>query len=96
MSRRSPRLSEALGQAIRERRIERELTQEKLASRARVNRTYVSDLERGLKSPTLDVLDSLAAALKVEAHVLVEAAERVRSRNYAAEPKGKQRFRRSS
>jgi transcriptional regulator with XRE-family HTH domain len=39
------------------------LSQEELAERAGVHRTYVSQLERGLKSPTLDTVLKLSSAL---------------------------------
>ena len=41
-------------------------SQEVLADRAGVHRTYVSQLERGLKSPTLAVLIKLAEALETK------------------------------
>jgi transcriptional regulator with XRE-family HTH domain len=43
------------------------LSQEMLADRAGIHRTYISQLERGLKSPTLAVLMKIAAALDVRA-----------------------------
>lgn len=43
------------------------ISQEELAHRAGLHRTYISQLERGLKSPTLDVVFTLAPALKVPA-----------------------------
>jgi transcriptional regulator with XRE-family HTH domain len=48
-------------------RREAELSQEELAHRADLHRTYISQLERGLKSPTLDVMLALAAALRMPA-----------------------------
>lgn len=39
------------------------LSQEELAEQAGIHRTYVSQLERGLKSPTLVILLKLAKAL---------------------------------
>lgn len=69
-------LREAFGQVVRELRIEAGLTQERLAFLARVHRTYVGDLERGEKSPTLDTVDALATALSKEPGELVEAAAR--------------------
>lgn len=66
----------AFGQVVRELRIKAGLTQERLAFLARVHRTYVGDLERGEKSPTLDTVDALAAALSREPGELVEAAKR--------------------
>ena len=95
MPTRTRQLSEAFGVVIRLRRIERRLTQERLSSRAKLNRTYVSDLERGLKSPTLEVVESLALALGTQAHALVEAAENARSRKAPAGTKRRQRFRAS-
>jgi transcriptional regulator with XRE-family HTH domain len=50
---------------VRELRIANGHSQEQLSFRAKVHRTYVGDLERGLKSPTLDVIDALARALHV-------------------------------
>lgn len=52
------------------------LSQEELGFRAEVHRTYVSQLERGLKSPTLSMLLKLSGALKVTASRLVATVER--------------------
>ncbi|QND44420.1 helix-turn-helix transcriptional regulator (plasmid) [Rhizobium lusitanum] len=43
------------------------LSQEELALRANVHRTYVSSLERCVYSPTIDMVDGLAQILGVEA-----------------------------
>lgn len=72
-------LVKAFGHVIRETRIQAKMTQEQLSFRAGVHRTYVSDLERGLKSPTLDVIESLATALGTEPHALLEVAERLQA-----------------
>jgi transcriptional regulator with XRE-family HTH domain len=50
---------------LRRWRVERGLSQEKLAVDARVDRTYVSSLERGKENPTVDLLDRLAKALSI-------------------------------
>jgi len=42
------------------------LSQEDLAERAGMDRTYVSGIERGTRNPTLKVLHRLAKALGVE------------------------------
>lgn len=68
-------LAVAFGLTIRDARVRADWTQEELADPAGVHMTYVSDLERGLKSPTLDVVEKLAAALGTAAHRLVAAAE---------------------
>lgn len=58
-------LRAAFGRRVRELRNERKLSQEALAERARLHWTYVSAVERGLRTPGLDVIGRLAAALKV-------------------------------
>jgi len=51
---------------LRKIRVKRELSQENLAVDARIDRTYVSRLERGLENPTIAVLERLAEALDSE------------------------------
>ena len=43
------------------------LTQDELAAEAGMRRSYLSDLERGVRNPSVHTLGRLAAALKVEA-----------------------------
>lgn len=50
----------------------RNLSQEALAHEAGIDRTYVSALERGIYSASLDTIATLAKALKVEPHTLLE------------------------
>jgi len=52
------------------------LSQEELGFRAEVHRTYISQLERGLKSPTLSMILKLSRALKATASKLVATVER--------------------
>jgi transcriptional regulator with XRE-family HTH domain len=52
------------------------LSQEELAENAGLHRTYVSQIERGLKSPTLVVFIRLAHALNLKASDLLSAIER--------------------
>lgn len=52
---------------LRLRRREAGLSQEELAHRSEVDRTYVSALERGVYSATIDMVDKLANVLGVEA-----------------------------
>lgn len=51
---------------IRRVRVAKGLSQEALADGARIDRTYVSKLERGKDNPSVDVLDRIAAACEVE------------------------------
>jgi transcriptional regulator with XRE-family HTH domain len=73
--RRRRTLARGFGGVVREERLKAQLSQERLAFRAGIHPTYLSRLERGEKSPTLDVVDSLARALHVKPHVLIAAAE---------------------
>lgn len=52
------------------------ISQEELAFRAEVHRTYISQIERGLKSPTLTVILKLARAVKVRVSRLLSLVER--------------------
>jgi Helix-turn-helix. len=56
-------LQQAFGQALRRQRKARGLSQE--AFTAVSSRTYLSELERGLKNPTLDKIGMLAAIIGV-------------------------------
>ena len=56
------------------------ISQEELAFRAEVHRTYISQLERGLKSPTLGMILKLSRALKISGSKLVATVERQLSR----------------
>ena len=47
------------------------LSQEELAHRANVHRTYISSLERCVYSPTIDMVDGIAQILGVEAFELL-------------------------
>ena len=64
-----------LGNELRKAREEAGMTQEQVASSARVTREYVSHLERDEYSPTLEVLLRLAAAMKTQAWKLVRRIE---------------------
>lgn len=54
-----------LGQRIQGMRLERGLTQEQLASRAKLSRAYVARLEIGRHNPPVLTLARIAKALKV-------------------------------
>lgn len=55
------------------------LSQEELAHRAEVDRTYISALERSVYGATIDVVDKLASVLSVEAaDLLRRPASRIR------------------
>lgn len=58
------KLLEDLSENVRERCTEIGLSQEKLALDAKVDRTHVSQIERGIGNPSLWVLYKLATILK--------------------------------
>lgn len=68
-------LSLALGQVIRRHRTLAGFSQEELAARSGLHRTYISFLERGIKSPTVEALSRLGDALDVRASQLLAEAE---------------------
>jgi transcriptional regulator with XRE-family HTH domain len=70
----SPILEIAFGKAVRSRREALGISQEELAFRADIHRTYVSQIERGLKSPSLSVIVKLAEALELSPAELVGQA----------------------
>jgi transcriptional regulator with XRE-family HTH domain len=72
------RLQEGFGTVLRTLRQEVGISQEELAHRADLHRTYVSQLERGLKSPSLGAIEALASALGRRPFELVQAAEDLR------------------
>lgn len=67
---------EAIGAVLTELRVKRGWSQRKLADFLGYDQTYVRQLERGLKSPTLRTLEVFARAFAMEVSDLVEAAER--------------------
>jgi len=60
-----------LGRNVRRLRKQRGLSQEDLAHEADMKRSYVSDLERGARNPSVRALGRLAAALAVKPHELL-------------------------
>lgn len=64
-------LVQLLGKNVRRYRKEKGMTQEQLAVAASMERSYVSDIERGTRNPSVAALGRLAEALKIEAHLLL-------------------------
>ena len=67
----------AFGAAVRIRREELQLSQEALGYKAKVHRTYVSDVGRVARNPTVKVIWKLAEALETQPSVLLGIAEGV-------------------
>lgn len=56
---------ELVGLNLRRLRVERDISQERLAFDSGVDRSYLGGMERGEENPTIDILDRLAATLAV-------------------------------
>lgn len=61
-----------VGRNLQRFRKERGLSQEALAFDCGLHRTYISGVERGVRNPTIVVLERIAVALKVPASILLE------------------------
>jgi len=62
-----------LAQNMRRYRKEKGVSQEQLAFDCGLHRTYVSGVERGLRNPTVTVLEKLAMGLDVSPSKLLES-----------------------
>ena len=62
----------ALGKRIRESRIKKEYTQQYLASKADIGVVYLSEIERGVKMPSLNIFIKIIDALDVSADYIVK------------------------
>ena len=61
----------ALGKKIRESRIKKGYTQQDLADRAHVGVVYISEIERGIKMPSLNIFIKIIDALGVSADYIL-------------------------
>lgn len=69
-----------MGDAVRARQAELGLSQERLAYASKVDRTYVSGVERGVKNPTIQTLRKLSGGLQCRPSELLARAEDLASR----------------
>ena len=65
-------MRQRVGNNVRKFRKERGLSQEALAFECGLHRTYISGVERGIRNPTVLVLEQIATALHVPASRLLE------------------------
>ena len=63
---------ELFGKNIRKYRKLQNISQEELAFRSNLHRTYISDIERGQRNVPLDNIDKLAKALNIKITKLLE------------------------
>ena len=68
-----------VGRNVRQYRLRAGLSREELAHRADLDRTYISGVERGVRNPTVLVLQALATVLGVQpADLLADGTDQVR------------------
>ena len=65
--------AQTLGDYLRDQRRGAQLTLRQLADQAGVSNPYLSQIERGLRKPSTDVLQQLAKALRISAETLYRA-----------------------
>ena len=61
-----------LGKRIKEIRIKGGYSQEELASLAKLHRTYISDIERGGRNVSVENIEKIARALKIDPSELLK------------------------
>jgi two-component system response regulator len=70
----APDLKAILGAAIKSHRSALGVSQEELAYRSDLHRTYISDVERGARNPSVESIEKLARALEISVSALFEHA----------------------
>ena len=73
-------IREVFARNLRRYRRAARLSQEELAHRSDIDRTYISSLERSLYAASIDVVDRLAAALEIQAADLLVRSSPARAR----------------
>ncbi|MCB1532711.1 MAG: helix-turn-helix transcriptional regulator [Alphaproteobacteria bacterium] len=64
-------IQKTVGKNLARMRKKQGLSQEELAFRCDLHRTYISGIERGVRNPTIGILDKIAKALKIQAKDLL-------------------------
>jgi len=76
MMKRNDKFLQALGKTIAARRQQLGISQEELAHRSQINRTYIGDIERGARNIAVLNLVKLAEGLEVTLSELFSAVEK--------------------
>jgi transcriptional regulator with XRE-family HTH domain len=69
------KLQKSFGVVVRSERISRDLSQEKLAFEAGLSLTYIGEIERGEKMPSLDTIARIAKAVGLSGSELLAKAK---------------------
>jgi transcriptional regulator with XRE-family HTH domain len=65
-----------LGELLRKARVDAGMTQEQLALGARVDRSYLSEIERNVRHPTVQMLLKLCRTMNISAADIVRQLEK--------------------
>ena len=66
------KILENFGEMVRKKRKQAELSQEELAEKLGIHRTYMSFIERGIRNPSLVMVFKISSALKIKLPDLFE------------------------
>jgi transcriptional regulator with XRE-family HTH domain len=73
-------LSDAFAVIVQRHRTAKKLSREALAQKAKLHQTYIGLVERGLRNPSLDAADAIAAGLGLPISKLIAEAEAIRDK----------------
>jgi len=76
---------EAFGKLVKEKRIALSLSQEELGVLSKLDRTYISGVERGLRNLSLTAIVSISASLNITSSELIKGLEIEVKKNTAKE-----------
>lgn len=79
-------IGKSFGEAVRKRRLQLGLSQEKLAFRCGSHRNYIGEIERGEKSPSLHIIFALANALEMSTSELIRRVEEREAKDSLSKP----------
>ena len=65
------KLLKLFGSRLKQHRSQKEMSQEFLADRSGLDRTYISGLERGVRNPSLTCIFQVAKGLEIEVEELI-------------------------
>ena len=68
-------INEILGVVIKEFRQKNNISQEQMAEKSQIDRTYASALERGIKNPSLEVILKISEGIGVPAWKIIMIIE---------------------
>ena len=69
------KISDKIFKKIKLERIKRNLSQDELASRAKINKNTIWKIETGQVSPTIQTLEKIAAALEIDFATLIDVSK---------------------